>query len=147
MSTLRLVLAWLVMAALPPHGIAAASMLFCEKAAHSTVAQPAGGHDHAAHGHGANGDHASHSHDGDAPAKTEQPSKLGGYDADGPQGGAGLVDDGHACPVCASCCNLVALSETPTLVLSGDSPESHPVRGPARMLTRHAPTPDKPPRA
>lgn len=147
MSIHRLVIAWLVMAALPLQGIAAASMLFCDQAARSTVAQAASGHDHEAHGHGADGGHASHAHDGDVSFKAEQWAKLSGAQADSAQGGAGLVDDGHACPICASCCNLVALSETPTLSLAGDSPEAQPFQGPTRVFTRHSPTPDKPPRA
>jgi hypothetical protein len=142
MSILRLVVAWLVMAALPLQGIAAASMLFCDKAAHATVTQPSG-HDHASH------DHASHGHDHghDGAGKAEQSAELAAQPADGSQGAAVLVDDGHACPICASCCNLVALSETPILSFAGDSPESQPLQGPARVTTRHAPAPDKPPRS
>lgn len=136
MSVLRLVVAWLVMAALPLQGLAAASMLFCEQAAHATVAQPSG-HDHASHGHG---------HD-EGTAQAEPPAKHGAQPADDAQGNAGAADDGHACPICASCCNLVALSETPILSLALDAVEFQPVQGPVRVLTRHAPTPDKPPRA
>lgn len=136
MSILRLVIAWLVMAALPLQGIAAASMLFCEQAAHSTVSQPSG-HDHASHSHG--GD--------DGSAKAEQSAKQDVQQADASQGKAGLVDDGHACPICASCCNLVALSETAALSFGGDSPLAQPLQGPSRVISRDAPTPDKPPRA
>ncbi|HVE53550.1 MAG TPA: hypothetical protein VNB23_09225 [Ramlibacter sp.] len=144
MSTLRLVIAWLVMAALPLQGIAAASMLFCDQAAHLTVSQPSG-HDHAAHGHGETHDQASHSHGGDE--CTQPDSKLSEPHEDAVQGGSVTVDDGHACPICASCCNLVALSEAPTPTLDGAAPMSPLPQGAARVLTRHAPTPDKPPRA
>lgn len=135
MSILRLVIAWLVMAALPLQGIAAASMLFCEQAAHATVSQPSG-HDHASHGHGDEGS-----------AEAEQSAEQGAEQTDGSQGKSGLAGDGHACPICASCCNLVALTEAPILSLAPDSPEAQPLQGPARVFTRHAPTPDKPPRA
>jgi hypothetical protein len=135
MSILRLVIAWLVMAALPLQGIAAASMLFCEQAAHATVSQPSG-HDHATHQHGDDGF-----------AKAEQSAKQDAQRADGSQAKSGLAGDGHACPICASCCNLVALTEAPILSFAGDSPEAQPLQGPARVFTRHAPTPDKPPRA
>ena len=150
MSLLRLVVAWLVMAALPLQGIAAASMLFCGPATHSTVTQHPGhdhaGHDHASHDH-ASHDHASHGHGGG--------SDLGAAHAEGTpdqqtaagQGGAAQVDDGHGCPVCSSCCNLVAFSVTPTLALDGDSPSARPHHGPSRVLTRDSPAPDKPPRA
>lgn len=146
MSIFRLVIAWLVMAALPLQGLAAVSMQFCEQAAHSTVANAAG-HDHAAHGHGAGHDDAAHSHDGDVSDKAEQAASSGGQQAEEPQVGAGLADEGHSCPICASCCNLVALSETPDLGLDGHSPTSQPLQEPSRVITRHAPTPDKPPRA
>jgi hypothetical protein len=145
MSIFRLVIAWLIMAALPLQGMAASSMLFCDQAAPSTVAKPTA-HDHAAHGHGAQHDHASHSHDGDSLAAADQPAKLSQQQADGPQG-AGMVEDGHACPICAACCNLVALSETPILALQAAPPASQPLDGPSRVLSRDAPTPDKPPRA
>ena len=144
MSILRLVIAWLVMAALPLQGIAAASMLFCDQAAHSTTSQPSG-HDHAAHGHGEAHDHASHARAGDDGAQPD--SKLSQAQGDTTKTGSGMVDDGHACPICASCCNLVALSETPTLSLDGAAPMSPPLQDAARVFTRHAPTPDKPPRA
>lgn len=144
MSVLRLVIAWLVMAALPLQGIAAASMLFCDQAAHSTASQPSG-HDHAALGHGEAHDHASHAHPGDDAAQADP--KLSQQQDDTTQAGLGMVDDGHACPICASCCNLVALSEMPTLSLDGAAPMSAPLQGPARVFTRHAPIPDKPPRA
>jgi hypothetical protein len=135
MSVLRLVIACLVMAALPLQGIAAASMLFCEQAAHATVSQPSG-HDHASHGHGDDGS-----------AKAEQFAKQGVQQTDSSQAKSGLADDGHACPICASCCNLVALTEAPILSFAGDSPTAEPLQGPARVFTRHAPAPDKPPRA
>ncbi len=140
MSIIRLVLAWLLMAALPLPGIAAASMLFCgPSAAHSTATQPAQPSSH---------DHAAHAHDGSSATKAEQSAKLGiQQQADGSQDGAAMADEGRACPICASCCNLVALSEAPILSLAGDSPEAQPLQGPARVYTRHAPTPDKPPRA
>lgn len=128
MSILRLVIAWLVMAALPLQGMAAASMLFCEQAAHAT-SQPSG-HDHASHGHGDDGS-----------------AKQGAQQTDDSQGKSISADDGHACPICASCCNLVALPEAPILSFAGDSPKAQPLQGPARVFTRHAPAPDKPPRA
>ena len=141
MSILRLVIAWLVMAALPLQGFAAASMLFCEQATHSTAAAQ-GPHDRAAHEHAseaqAERDHASHAHD----VGTKLSQQHDGAQADHAQ-----AKSGHACPICASCCNLVALSETPTLTLGGASPMAPPLQGPSRVITRNAPAPDKPPRA
>ncbi len=115
------------MAALPLQGIAAASMLFCGQAAHASAQQPAG---HDAGGHGVAGhEHEGHQHEGHA-----------GHDE-------GASGDTHACPICASCCNLVALSEAPTLSLGPSGPLRPPLQDASRVLTREAPAPDKPPRA
>ncbi|MEJ5989084.1 hypothetical protein WG902_03720 [Ramlibacter sp. PS3R-8] len=145
MSVLRLVIAWLVMATLPLQGFAAASMLFCDQAAHATGSQSQPhGHDHAAHGYGEAHDHASHLHASDAGVQPD--SKLSQAQGETAQAGSGTVDDGHGCPICASCCNLVALSETFTPSLDVATPMSQPLQEAARVFTRHAPTPDKPPR-
>jgi hypothetical protein len=148
----RLIVAWLVMAALPLQGLAAASMLFCHQAAHSTVLEGQGAHDHGAHGdrsgaHQADGhDHASHNHGqvADAGSGSGSDSEV----AHASQGAAeGSAVDGHACPICASCCNLVALPEPLSLSLAADSPAAQPLHEPARVITRDSPAPDKPPRA
>ena len=131
MSVLRLVIAWLVMAALPLQGMAAASMLFCGQAAHTTVAAH-GAHDHATHALGG----SAHAHHGHVDAH-----------ASPADAGEATADDGHACPICASCSNLVALSEPPSLSLAAHVPASQPSHGASRVLTREASTPDKPPRA
>src|SRR5687768_5238785 len=138
MSLLRLVIVWLLVAALPLQGIAAASMLYCGQAAHSAASQQ-GDHDHASHDH----DHAGNSHGGDghlghADVKPSQFSDQGDK-------AAGVVDDGHSCPICASCCNLVAVSETSTLMLDAAPPASQPAQDASRVFTRDAPLPDKPP--
>ena len=144
MSIVRLVIAWLIMAALPLQGFAASTMLFCEQAEHSTTSQAAG-HDHAVHGHGSDHDHVSQFQDGHVAGAADQGAKLTQQQPDNAQGSG--IDDGHACAICASCCNLVALSETPTLSLGGASPMAPPLQGPSRVITRDAPAPDKPPRA
>ncbi|WP_041675397.1 hypothetical protein [Ramlibacter tataouinensis] len=136
MSILRLVIAWLVMTVLPLQGFAAASMLFCGQAAHSTSVQLHASHDHASHGHEG---HGHHDHAGANLTQQHLPEVS--------QAADGTVDDGHSCPICASCCNLVALSDAPTSGLSGDSPRSEPSQDASRVLTRDASTPDKPPRA
>lgn len=127
MSLVRLVIAWLVMAALPLQGMAAASMLFCGEAGHAAVAHEAGH------------DHASHHHDGDEHVVADT--------AHHDEAQATTVADDHACPVCAACCNLVALTPAPTLNLDAASPIARPLPGPSRVLTRATLVPDKPPRA
>jgi hypothetical protein len=146
MSLLRLVIAWLVMAALPLQGIAAASMLFCGGAAHSASAAPHG-HDHAAHsGHGALPVAATDAGQAE-PVGLAASLDHSHHVAEGGTAPGASADDAHACPICASCCNLVALSGTPAPALVDDAPAAHTLDGPLRVLTRHTPTPDKPPRA
>lgn len=141
MSILRLIVAWLLMAALPMQGFAAATMQFCDQAAHSTAQQrPSHDHaspDHAAHGHGS---HHAVADQAGAGVDLDQ----GGHD--GPAT-ASAPSDGHACPICASCCNLVALSDAPSLRLDEARPLPPPLQGPTRVTSREAPAPDKPPRA
>ena len=127
MSLVRLVIAWLVLAALPLQGMAAASMLFCGEASHAAVAHEP------AH------DPASHHHDGDAHVVADTPNDDDAQ-ASAPAGG-------HACPVCAACCNLVALTPAPVLHLDESSPVARPLPGTPRVLTRATLVPDKPPRA
>lgn len=159
MSIVRLIVTWLVMAALPLQGLAAASMLFCDQANHSTISERQAAHDHGSHGHGhghqasssasgqqdAGHDHASHDHGGQGGLGDAGPDMQGKHSAQSADKGS-TVDD-HACPICASCCNLVALSEPLSLGSAADLPTAQPLHEPARVITRDSPTPDKPPRA
>ena len=92
MRRFRLFLAWLLLAAIPLQGMAAASMLFCGSQAHEAAAA-AHGHD-SAHDHG---DVASHVH-GDA------------------HDGATVGHTDVTCSVCASCCSGAAISEAAAIV-------------------------------
>jgi len=134
MPILRLVIAWLLMATLPLQGFAAASMLFCGQAAQSATARAAG-HEAAAHAPGA--------HDSMGAGPSRHVHDDGGATSDETQDAKG----GHACPICASCCNLVALPGTPVLTFAEAAPAAHPQDAPVRVTSRHAPAPDKPPRA
>ena len=127
MSLVRLVIAWLVLAALPLQGMAAASMLFCGEAGHAALA------------HEPSDDHASHHHDGDEHVVADR--------ANHDDAQASAATGGHACPVCAACCNLVALAPAPRLHLDEASPIARPLPGTPRVLTRVTLVPDKPPRA
>jgi hypothetical protein len=138
MSRLRLLLAWLVMAALPLQGFAAASMLFCgmEQTArvseagdrhdshrHSDAASSASAHDHAAHGHASKADSGS--------GKTAK---------------SGQDKQGHACPVCASCCQVVAVGGFEAFPQTSAPPGAGPTAPIFRVQTRTATVPDRPPR-
>ena len=132
------------MAALPLQGMAAASMLFCGSTTAARIAKAGEGHaghhmavtpkhDHAAHGHAvpdagqatdASGDEAP---SGDLKHKTSQ--------------------NGHACPICASCCQAGAVggfAAFPQLSAPPSIQPSHPL---VRVVSRTTPLPDKPPRA
>jgi hypothetical protein len=125
MSILRLLVAWLVMAALPLQGLAAASMLYCDQAAAAVAAV----HD----------EHADHDHD------HHQASARDGHEADH----SDAADSGHGdhkCPICALC-QVVAIPESTPIIPWADSPSADLPQPRALALTRAPPRPDKPPRA
>lgn len=140
MSRFRTLLVWLVMAAIPLQGLAAASMLFCGMGAHHAPAQQiaavkhmkamqaadgaTGGHDHSKHGH----------------AAAEQPEKS--IDTSNTQ----LPDASHKCGVCASCCHSIAIAEFPQLVAFAPAPQADLVEPFVLIQARPSPVPDKPPR-
>ena len=135
MSRIRFLLAWLLMAAIPLQGLAAASMLYCGmgmahapvqgQVAVSTGTAVSGGHDHSQHGHA-------------APAKVV---KAAGDTA------KKLPDAAHKCPVCASCCNLVAITEFPLLAIMAPASQAELDEPFVLIHARPLPVPDKPPRA
>lgn len=140
MSRFRTLLAWLVMAAIPLQGLAAASMLFCGMGAHHAPAQQAAAVKHmkamqVADGATGEHDHSKHSH-----AAAEQPKEN--VDTSG----AKLPDASHKCGVCASCCHSVAIAEFPQLVAFAPAPQADLVEPFVLIQVRPSPVPDKPPR-
>lgn len=139
MSCFRVLLAWLVMAAIPLQGLAAASMLYCGMGAHhgseavvATVHSPASPdrgvearHDHSKHGHGVPVEARTIVDDG-------QPR---------------LPDAAHKCGVCASCCHSVALTEFPQTVVFTPLPQAEPAEPFVLIHARASLVPDRPPRA
>jgi MinD superfamily P-loop ATPase len=124
----RLFLAWLIMAAIPLQGLAAASMLFCATGEHHAAAQVTAAidqHDHSKHGHA-----------------DEVPSKQAVDES-----GKKLPDLTHKCSVCASCCSSVALTESPQLVAFAPVPQAELAEPFVLIHARPAQVPDKPPRA
>lgn len=132
MSRIRLLLAWLVLAAIPLQGFAAASMLFCGMgAAHHQAQvqverQPTASHDHAQHGHG--------------DAVKEQAAQP----ADGQ---AQLPDASHKCGVCGSCCSSAALTGTPPALALAPPLQAEAAEPFVLIHARPAVVPDRPPRA
>jgi hypothetical protein len=140
MSRFRSLLVWLVMAAIPLQGLAAASMLFCGMGAHHAPAQQAAAAPsvHASHAESASGshDHSKHSHDAEVQADKTQDAS-----------GGKLPDASHKCGVCASCCSSVAIAEFPQLVAFAPAPQAELAEPFLLILARPSPVPDKPPRA
>lgn len=139
MSLIRLVVAWLLIAALPLHGFAASTMLLCVPVAASAGAAHG---EHAAHGH--------HHAYGDAERASAQPSSDSAQQAHSAVPGTDKVakaDKGHACGSCSSCCHVLALTHSPSPMPSADSPSAELPQSHVRVSTRASPRPDKPPRA
>lgn len=135
MSRLRLLLAWLIMAALPLQGFAAASMLLCSGAHPMKVAQGsprAAQHaDAASAGH----DHAKHSHAVEAePAQAADSAKP-------------LPDASHKCGACASCCHSLAIAGFVGWPDFAPLPQAGSAEPFVLIDTPFPQLPDKPPRA
>jgi hypothetical protein len=133
MIRLRILFAWLLMAAIPLQGFAAASMLFCGKGAQqqgyaaTQVAADSTHHDHAMHGHAGGGHHQAKSADtapAEAPAATS-----------------------HKCSVCSACCNSMAIIGTGPILAIAPAPQSELAEPLVLIQTLPSPVPDKPPRA
>jgi hypothetical protein len=126
MARLRLLLACLLLFAIPLQGIAGASMLFCGKSgthhAPAVSAHHHTGHDHAGH------DHAMHAQQEEGDAKL-------------------LPDALHACAICASCCHGVAITQAEPAIALPPAPAAVLVTTVVLMHSRPAKVPDKPPRA
>lgn len=147
MPRLRLLLAWLLMAALPLQGMAAASMLFCGSKVAGRMAQSESHHGHHAAGGNAASEHGSHAHGGHS--SHAQSDATGHADAgmdDVPAGDEGAAQ-GHSCPICASCSQAQAVGGFDPLPLASPAPATGPVQAAVRVASRALTLPDKPPRA
>lgn len=142
MSRIRLLLAWLVMAALPLQGFAAATMLFCATGHLTSVSAPPSAS--ASHSHGSKPavvahDHAAHGH-----ATVDQATSVTGFD-----GGAhaNQENQAHSCSICASCCHVIAIASLQPDVRTAAPPGAVPPAPLVRVAMRTSSVPDKPPRA
>jgi hypothetical protein len=139
MSRFRLFLAWLIVAAIPLQGLAAASMLFCGTVGHHSPAQVAVAQaDHGSHAAAAieQHDHSRHSH----AAQVEDQTTAGNADQQFPDGA-------HKCPVCASCCHGVAITGILHLAVTAPAPQAELAEPFVLIHARPSSVPDKPPRA
>lgn len=136
MSRFRLFLAWLIVAAIPLQGLAASSMLFCGPGQHPAQVAAAHADLHSPGGPASKGhDHSGHSHAGDVQAKKTDSA------------GKKLPGAAHKCAVCASCCNLVAITEFPSLATFAPAPQADLAEPFVLIHARPSQVPDKPPRA
>jgi hypothetical protein len=140
MLRFRLILAWLLLAALPLQGWAAATMLFCGPAQHTAVVakvhSPADAPSH-------HDTHTAH-HDMQAQAQHHVDTSDTGSTDDG----AGHVAGGtHTSGVCAACCHGVALAQTPHWPSIAAAPSADLAEPLVAVLARPSSVPDKPPRA
>lgn len=127
MSRLRLFLAWLVLAAIPLQGLAAASMLFCGMSEHHAVTQVAGTQQH---------DHSRHND----VAEVQVEKTAGSV-------GENLPDSSHKCGLCASCCHSIAIAESSQLAAPAPLPQAELAEPFVLLHVRPSQVPDKPPRA
>jgi len=138
MVRLRLLLAWLLMAALPLQGFAATSMLSCgigtlqaqaigasQTSSHSHQVQETMHHEHSSDDHASSGSH------GKATTDMKQ----------------GVPDSGHKCSICTACCNSVAIVELDLVITASPAPQTKLAEPFVLILARATPVPDKPPRA
>lgn len=138
MPRFRLILAWLMMAALPLQGWAAASMLYCGPAQRAAVHAAAAAHEashhdmHAAHHDVKAGHHAQQHH----------------ADPGAPEGAQPAADaSSHTCGVCAACCHGVALAQTQRWAATLPALAADIAEPLVAVIVRPSPVPDKPPRA
>jgi predicted lipid-binding transport protein (Tim44 family) len=152
MVRLRVLLACLLMAALPLQGMAAVSMMLCSGSAAKTMAvsvpmaNASHGHDAAAQAAHAPAlhDHASHDHGAmAADTDTHHPTHAHG-ESTGTDTSAGAS---HECGICGAGCHSVAITSDTVAVHASALPQA-PIATPIPPVhTRTTPVPDRPPRA
>jgi hypothetical protein len=141
MFRLRLFFAWLLMAAVPLQGFAAASMLMCGMAAQQAPAYAIRHVQqdtdvHAAHAVAAHQDHSAHHH---AAPLHHGEKKAGSAHAHS--------DASHKCNLCAACCHSAAIVQAVLAIALAPAPQSGWAEPLVRIAPIELPVPDKPPRA
>lgn len=158
LNSLRILLIWLLVLAIPAQGVAAATMLYCGPDHHGTrsdssrdgshgVAAPAHHHardaeprhqDHAMHDHAAHGGQNTESADAQAEVSVVTVATVAGVPDSSPE---------VKCSVCATCCNAAAIASS---VLGTSSNQASPaplpsvVASPVSFITDG---PRRPPRS
>lgn len=129
MVMLRILFAWLLIAAVPMQGFAAASMLFCGMGAQQLHTAPTSEpHDHSTmHGNTASVEQGH--------AQTADPTP------------GASPDTGHKCIICAACCNGAAIVGVHYVVSMAPAPQVELAEPFVLICSLATPVPDKPPRA
>ena len=115
----RIVLAWLVVVALPAQGFAAAAMLSCGPGHERMAGAVEAGHAHASHGAPGTADPQAmvHAEPPGATASDATASDATAPDASKPGASAALAAAGaFKCSACAACCVATALPASPVIV-------------------------------
>ena len=130
MFRIRLLLAWLLLAALPIQGFAAASMLYCS-IERTAISQTAGdgqmGHDSRDAAPGA-------AHDMAASMGASDQSMAGSDSGAMEQGAQGM--QGHGCSVCAFSCHAVVIVGLDLVLRTSPPPSVEPTSFVALVATR-----------
>jgi len=140
MTRIRVFLLWLLLAALPIQGMAAASMLLCGPA--GTGAAQASQTDHHHEATAQAGTPPPHHHQPSIDASEAATAQLPAASDSSVAGAA------HTCVACATCCHAVAvLSQFASLPAHGPLPRAELPGTWVRVHAAPQPVPDKPPRA
>jgi hypothetical protein len=132
MATVRLLVAWVLMLAIPLQALAASSMLHCPNGSTAPVQSES-----AAPVHRADHDHASHHHH----------ESADGVKVKGSSSDDGGFDPEHKCSMCATCSHAVAIAQTAPSIPAVPPPQSHAPNVSLPAFGWPSPVPDKPPRA
>lgn len=139
MAVLRILLTWLLLAALPLQGFAGATTLLCGPAHHGAVASATGGPGGDGHPAAIDGDRHHHDH-----ASTH---RVNEGEADAAVAAQALQGTGHSCSLCSAACHGLGIASQPAQVALASAPRVPLDEAFQRLASRPAPVPDKPPRA
>ena len=153
---IRVLLAWLLLVALPLHGMAAAGAWTCHRGGPSQVAAAvapavpaAGAGEVRAKGHAHDAHHDGHhlTHRGGHPAHAPADGSAGAAAANGASADATPPASAHPCPACTSCGHALALPVSWPAVGGMPPPRLTAAVVVPAVSPAGWPVPDKPPRA
>lgn len=136
MVRMRMLLAWIVLLAIPLQGVAAASMLFCGMSGQERVS-----HVHAVGGAGDHQQHADH-----ATHKQHHGTSESAQAQDDPAETQQHTGNAHKCSVCAACSHAVGMTGFSTALTVTTAPQAEPDMVVAAMHSYSTRVDDKPPR-